>query len=274
MGPCCAFIKRMQICSLTAYRELLRLALSQGWTFCRYETDVRNLARALYLRHDVDYSLDSAVELARTNANLGVRGTFFLLLRSNLYNLLAPRNLKQARLLVDCGQDVGLHFAALDPPPQDPRDVLRLVQQELDLFRREIPQSRPIVAWHNPTAPWLQRFADLELPQLVNVYHRTWTKDICYQSDSNLRNRPEDFATLLRRSTLRRLHLLFHPINWTIGGNDMVEIFAGAWRQVIREREDEFQLNRVYQQTFPNGMPSEILEKFAHEWSAAARRAA
>lgn len=263
----------MRICSLATYRELLELALHEEWTFCRYTADLSSVPRALLLRHDVDYSLDLAVEMARVNASLGVRGTFFLLVRSNVYNLLAPRNLHQARTLLDLGQWIGLHFAALDPVPECAEQVVSLVQREMDLYRRELPQTEPVVAWHNPAQVWLDRYAELEIPDLVNVYRAPFTKAIVYRSDSNLRHTAADFEKLLRDGNLRQLHLLFHPLNWVVGGGDMVEILAGTWRQVIAEREEEFRLNRVYQDALPHGMPTSILEQFSRDWLVAARRA-
>ena len=94
---------------------------------------------------------------------------------------------------------------------------------------------------------------------------------MCYRSDSNFRNSVEDLEAVIKDPTNTRLHLLFHPLNWSVGGADMLKVLAGTWRQVVREREEEFRTNRVYQQTFPSGMPSEVLEPFIAAWLQSAR---
>lgn len=261
----------MSDCSLTAYEEIIKLALSEGWTFRSYNDSDSGLApRMLILRHDVDFSLDKAVELARVNERLGVRGTFFLLLRSNLYNLLAPRNLSRARELIDLRQNIGLHFAALDPIP-DAAEVVRQVKTEMELLKSELPQTEPVVAWHNPTAAWLEQCADLEIPGLINVYSQRFTKGLCYRSDSNLKHNVSVFENLLRDPSPVGLHLLFHPVIWSVGGRDMIEILGGCLQQVVREREDDFRLNRVYQAAMPDGMPQSVLDDFIRHWEKAAR---
>ena len=260
--------------SLASYRGLLELALAEGWTFRGFTDDIDVADRPLLLRHDVDFSVDLALEMATVNAEVGVSGTFFLLLRANLYNLLAPRNIDRVKAMVALGQCVGLHFAAFEPVPERESDVFAAVEREMDQLRHEIPELQPVVAWHSPTGPWLARYAEAKLPGMVNVYNAEFIKETCYRSDSNLRNSVEQFESVLRDPAVRRLHLLFHPLNWAAGGRDMMEILGGTWRQIIREREEEFQGNRAYAASFPQGMPAAIIEQFVTSLSAAAERKA
>lgn len=260
--------------SLASYRGLLELALAEGWNFRGFTDEFDGVERVLLLRHDVDFSVDLALEMAKVNAEVGVSGTFFLLLRANLYNLMAPRNIDRVKAMVALGQRVGLHFAAFEPVPERESEVFVAVEREMDQLRNEIPQLQPVVAWHSPTTPWLSRYAEAKLPGLVNVYNAAFIKDMCYRSDSNLRNSVEQFEAVLRDPAVRRLHLLFHPLNWAAGGRDMMEILGGTWRQIIREREEEFLGNRAYAAAFPQGMPAEVVEQFVVSLSAAAVRKA
>jgi hypothetical protein len=92
-----------------------------------------------------------------------------------------------------------------------------------------------------------------------------------YCSDSNLRNSCQDFHRILHAGH-PAMQLLFHPINWVVGGESMLEVFSCAWPYVLREREQEFLTNRVYQATFPRGMPQAMLTAFSQEWLQAARK--
>src|SRR5690348_8315965 len=70
--------------SLDAYRALIHFAQNKGYRISPFE--LNPLPQTIILRHDVDYSLRIALNLARVNAALGIRGTFFVLLRSQIYN--------------------------------------------------------------------------------------------------------------------------------------------------------------------------------------------
>ena len=255
--------------SLRAYRSLLRTACDAGWRVVRYPEDGPPRSGEILLRHDVDYSVQLALEMARANAELGVRGTFFLLLQSDLYNLMSPPNLRAARAIHEAGQTLGLHF----PMPKAGVDadlVIDLVLAELARMRDVLPVEQ-VFAWHNPTTDALSAFGELTAPGLINVYAPPFCVSTRYRSDSNLRNSPDDFSALLLGEDRSPLHLLFHPLNWVVGGRDMIEILRGAWAQVIREREHDFLTNCVYRDALPHGVPGHVIDRYAQDWEAAAR---
>ena len=61
-------------------------------------------------RHDVDISVHRALALARIEADLGVRATYFFTLHSSFYNLLEPAVAARARELLALGHWLGVHF--------------------------------------------------------------------------------------------------------------------------------------------------------------------
>jgi hypothetical protein len=256
--------------SLAAYERLLRLALEQGYRFAAFDEPPDAGAGTVLLRHDVDYSPTMAVAMAHVNAGVGVAGTFFLLLRGHVYNLLSPDALRQARCLLDLGQRVGVHVALPDRGLDDLAALEAFVIAEYRLLRDQLPGVSPVFSWHNPTAGILAQAGAWQPAGLVNAYHRRFLTDRVYLSDSNFRNSCADFERALRAGH-PALHLLFHPINWVAGGESMVEVFAGAWPHVVREREREFMTNRVYHELFPTGMPEAVLTAFADSWAQAAR---
>jgi hypothetical protein len=250
--------------TLDSFRSVLDEALSHGYRFGDFTEEPVPPHGVLYLRHDVDYSLSMAVALARVNAERGVRGTFLLLLRSQVYNLLSANSLQRARELMALGQTVGLHVPA--PPPEAAADAPldRLVRRDFDVVSQELPELAPVFAWHNPNREILQRSASLpSVGGLVNAYHERWTGAIAYRSDSNLRNRPDELISFIRNHERRSFQLLIHPLNWVGGGDDMKEIFAATWKQIVRDREEEVRINQWYASTFPRGMPAALLDSFA-----------
>ncbi len=260
--------------SKESYQSLLKLASEGGYQFSRFVDHEDTSSCCIFLRHDVDYSLDLAVELARVNASLNVSGTFFLLLRSQVYNLLSYRGLSRAREIQALNQRLAFHCALPPTIPDDDEDLARLVRSDFDLANRHIPDLEPVFSWHNPTFEVLSRSDDLHVPGLVNVYGERFTKKAKYISDSNMRYSVTEFEDILTREHHSGLHLLLHPLNWIAGGKNMNEVIAKTWQYVIREREGEFSLNHTYQRLFPQGMPADVLETFSREWLTAAMQKA
>lgn len=258
--------------SLESYRRLLDLALDRGWSF-RFFGDpaASHGGKCIYLRHDVDYSVQVAAELAQANHDAGVQGTFFLLLRGDVYNPLSPPNIARARTIASLGQNLGLHFALCAPPPRSATLLLAAIENDYRLLLGELPMLAPVFSWHNPTPEQIGAQRDLQPPGMLNAYGRPFTQQAKYASDSNLRLGFEDFANLLRQHD-GPLQLLFHPINWVLGSGDadMPTILCRTWERVIQERENDFRFNRVYQSCLPEGMPRDVIGQF----SAALHRAA
>ena len=71
--------------SLEHYRELLDAARTGGYRFEAFDHDP--LPGDLFLRHDVDLSLEAAVALAEVEADAGATATYFLMPESVFYNL-------------------------------------------------------------------------------------------------------------------------------------------------------------------------------------------
>lgn len=258
--------------SLGAYERLLETAIEQGYHFVPFTQEPRTKRKCLLLRHDVDYSLTMAVDLARVNARHGVRGTFCLLLRGQVYNLLSPWSLRLAHELSELGQWIGLHYTPADEHPTDLLELASALTADFAVLRANLPEASPVVSWHNPPADLLARTTLWSAPGLVNAYHQQFIREVPYLSDSNFRNSCADFERALRAGHAA-LHLLFHPLNWVAGGRSMIEVFSQTWTQVLREREQEFLTNRVYRQQLPHGMSPQVLQVFAESWLGAARAA-
>jgi hypothetical protein len=67
----------MSAWSLDDYRDLVSAALEGGYRFVGFAEEPTD--GVLYLRHDVDLSLDAALRMARVEAELAVTATYFLM---------------------------------------------------------------------------------------------------------------------------------------------------------------------------------------------------
>lgn len=203
--------------SLRHYRELLEAARAGGYRFGRFGEAPRE--GELYLRHDVDLSLEAALRLAELEAEAGATATYFLMTESVFYNLGSRAGREALERLRALGHGVGLHA----------------VYPEARLDGR----FDPLLAWHNPEPEYMT--APVE--GALNVMAAPWFSPATYRSDSNARWRSGCPHEELRAGAFPWLQLLTHPEIWVYEGETMPETMRSmldAWRarDLERLRED------------------------------------
>ena len=183
--------------SLGHYRELLAAAEAGGYRWATFDAQPR--PGDLYLRHDVDLSLDAALELARVEHELGVRATYFLMTESGFYNLESRVGRETLVQLRELGHAVGLHAVY-------PRAALD------DRFDA-------VLAWHNPDPEYVSE----PVAGSVNVMEPPFFTQGLYRSDSNRHWREGCPHDELAAGAFEWLQLLVHPEIWIYDGATMRE---------------------------------------------------
>jgi len=183
--------------SLAHYRELLRAAKSGGYRFAGFDRNPQ--AGDLILRHDVDLSLEGALAVAEAEAGEGAWSTWFLMTRSNFYNLASAVGEQAIARLRELGHRIGHHA----------------VYPQVDLDER----FDPVVAWHNPDPEFMQA----EIPGADNVMSARFFDPEHYRSDSNQHWRRGCPHTELAAGAFEWLQLLTHPEIWAFEGATMRE---------------------------------------------------
>jgi hypothetical protein len=180
---------------LDHYRELLEAARRGGYQFASFDHTPR--PGDLFLRHDVDLSLEAALEMAQLEYTLGVRATYFLMTESVFYNLLSQPGLRAQRQLRLWGHAVGLH--AVFP------------RLELD------GRFDKVVAWHNPDPEYMSE----PVVGAINVMQPPYFEPDHYRSDSNQHWRSGCPHEELGTGSFNWLQLLVHPEIWVYEGDTM-----------------------------------------------------
>jgi hypothetical protein len=192
---------------LDHYRELVAAAHEGGYQFVFFGDDPQ--PGDLFLRHDVDLSLEAAVELAELEASLGAAATYFLMTESVFYNLASPEGQRALERLRELGHAVGLH--AVWP------------RAKLD------GRFDDVVAWHNPEPEYMRE----PIEGAINVMEPRYSAS--YRSDSNQRWRQGCPHQELRSGAFEWLQLLVHPEIWVYPGRTMRETML-AMLEAERER--------------------------------------
>lgn len=162
----------------------------------------------MILRHDVDQSLSQTVKMAELEAEEGVRSTWFVLLRTDFYNVFSKAGTEALWHIRSLGHEIGLHFdEASYAPALGPDEVVQNIIKECGLLSALLETRVSTVSMHRPSKSTLE--ADFQIPGIVNSYGKTFFRDFKYLSDSRRRWR-EPVLDIIRSGEFDRLHILTH----------------------------------------------------------------
>lgn len=202
--------------SLESYERLLESLLEDGFTFTDFSTLERD---EIVLRHDVDLSPETALEMARIEADLGVQSTYCFLLTTPIYNLLEVDNANALHEIESLGHDVALHFNTHHYWSERPRtdQLTAQVLAELDVLGQLVDQDVDTVSFHRPPE-WV---LGVGFDGFENTYQPAFFDDTRYTSDSNQKWRGEPPFPDGRPD---HLQLLVHPGLWGTTERTLEEI--------------------------------------------------
>lgn len=212
-----------------AYENLLNLLMINGYAICGYQ-NFTNYSKCVILRHDVDCSLDMALNFAMIEHKHMVKSTYFVLLSSNFYNIASLKNLQLIDEIKRLGHEIGLHF---DEAGYDSRDVPTLIEKERLIMTDILGIDIKTVSMHRPSKETLE--ADYQLNNAVNSYSTTFFKDFKYLSDSR-RNWREPVLDIITGKAYDRLHILTHPFWYSENDTSASEIIIEFVNNANSER--------------------------------------
>lgn len=190
-----------------AYRSMVNNLIDTGYTISSY-ADWENSKKSVILRHDIDYDIYKALELARIEEQLGVKSTYFTLVTSDFYNVFSAKNEKMLREILACGHDIGLHFDELRYSDiVTPEDILTHIKEEASMLSHVVGKSVNTVSMHRPSKMMLE--SDLYIPGMINSYGHIFFNQFKYISDSRRRWR-ESVEEIITSGKYDRLHILTH----------------------------------------------------------------
>jgi hypothetical protein len=198
-----------------AYRRMLDAGIASGYRFAAFDDDVAELGpRVCLLRHDVDVDPGAARELAEIEHARGVRATYFVMLRSPLYNALGRANQTLFREIASLGHWIGLHYDLAFRPDDSP--IEDWIEREAEVLATMLGTDVRVVSFHQPMQSTVPA-SEVRVERLVSAFD---FPGFVYVSDANKGLREGSFIALFRDARIPRLHVCIHPIWWATDDPD------------------------------------------------------
>lgn len=225
--------------SFEDYREILRIVKGTGLQASYKEALERD--RFIIMRHDVEYSVERAYELAKVETSMDFVSTYFFQWTNNSYNILSRKNMDMVKDIHERGHQIGLHYALNGMT--DMEQIKKQIVKEVRILSEMFGFAVDIFSIHRPSKDVLRE--NIKLPGILNAYQDdffTFAENVTeetpvavkYMSDANhiWRYGYPDEKNILSHD---KVQILTHPFAWTKKGYDNFE----NYKTLITEKTTE-----------------------------------
>lgn len=188
------------------YSKLIKDLISKGFKFKQFLSPEDHYT--IYLRHDIDFSIKDALEIASLESDMGIRANYFFMITSNFYNCFSYENFNLIKRILNYGHSISLHF---DPSCYENQE--EGYQIEKAIFESKFNLNIKIISLHRPG-----KFLNSNNTKIGNCYHTyedKFFREMSYYSDSGGKDIRKIIKKLYPIKDSKPIHLLLHPIWWT-----------------------------------------------------------
>ncbi len=225
--------------SFDDYKEIIRIIKSTD----RYMDYHKALTsdKFILMRHDVEYSVERAYELAKVESSMDFTSTFFFQWTNNSYNILSRKNKDLIKDMHERGHTIGLHFALNGMT--DMEQIRKQIAKEMDILNSMFEFKMDTFSIHRPSKDVLRE--NIKLPGIINAYQDeffTFAENVTestpvsvkYLSDANhiWRYGYPDEKNILEND---KVQILTHPFAWCKQGYDNFD----NYKSLIKEKYAE-----------------------------------
>ena len=191
------------------YIDLIENFLKSGYSFKNFQ-NVNPNKQDVVVRHDVDFSVKRALEIAELERSIGIKSSYFFLTNSDFYNILEEECVFQISRIDKLGHEISIHFD-LGQGPLDKTSSAKRLRKEIALFEETFGKKVKIISFHRPATYGI----DDNLSKIVaNTYQDKFMKSLVYFSDSRGAWPHGCPTTHDAFRDQRAIQILTHPIWW------------------------------------------------------------
>lgn len=221
--------------SKEGYLNFIKFALDSGYqltTSFKANQVLEKTHLVGILRHDVDYSLLTALQLAKLESKNDIKATYYILPYNDFYNPLSPNGRSLVRQIAELGHEIGLHWYA--PHYQFDKGEMFL-KNDIELLSEIANQKVVSLSQHEPSIT-----GNFQLPKKYqeNDAYSVKFKDFVYVSDSSMTWRQYTPLDLINKKV--SFQFLSHPAHWIIGGKSRQEVYKGCFELQVDQLKKSY----------------------------------
>lgn len=204
-----------------------------GWTYSDYKKSLEQFRennysitsfeqfikmpnkKHLILRHDIDFNLNAAYNMAQIDHQLGIKSSFFLRVCANGYNLSASPSIKIINEMLNMGHELGLHVDTGMEKIWGCSTETSILKQ-FNIFEEAVGITPKGFSLHMPSVLGGINECDAIKEKLNLTYHayenRFTEGEFKYISDSMKMWREKPLNSFI--GNVNKIHLLIHPVWW------------------------------------------------------------
>jgi len=239
--------------------------LEKFFKFIKERYTVTNLgdwdgSNSIILRHDVDFDIKAAYDLAKLEKDNEIKSTFFLMVTSYTYNPLSVENRSMIASINEWGFEIGLHF---DPSIYGHINDAQLetkLNEETKVLSSVINDKIKSISIHNPSVhgkfPFFKGYR--------NAYDEKIFANGRYISDSRMKF-PTDIYQFVEKVKEHPIQILLHPMYYTPEGKNMPDIFYNFICKFVNQVDSNYRVNSTYRELMADDLLTHITKKTIEE---------
>jgi hypothetical protein len=192
----------------------------------RFDDVKSNTSKYCVIRHDVEFSVERAHQLAKVEMELGISSTYVFQICNNNYNPFSYKNKELIHDIYEMGHDIGthVHFGNFD---ENKQSVENYIIKQCQLLSSALDYPINKFSIHRPAKKYIE--TPIQISGYINmndIQYFTYTDQfdvynlpVLYLADSNHAWKYGD-PNLIDFSKISKMQLNCHPFSWSEKGFD------------------------------------------------------
>jgi hypothetical protein len=222
------------------YKECIKSAKKLGFSFYAIHDflDKKPESKFILMRHDVDLSLKSALNIAEIENSLGISSTYFI--RTNgIFDVFSGKNSAIIKKISELGHEIGIHYDSDIIAKRDfKKEILSIKTKMEKIIKKRIFGASLHKVKKSGIKEEINKlnFAEEYLDDLgleYDAYSDIFIRKMKYISDSARKWREGCMCSHIKKEN--KLCILTHPIWWSSATTSLVTIIEG----VVKENNNQ-----------------------------------
>ena len=202
--------------SKESYKNLLETIVAKGFVF---STDLNIITKELLLRHDIDFDLVLAHQMALIENSLGIKSLYLVMTQNPLYDVSSKESVEHIEKINSLGHEIGLHY---DPSVS----YIHNFSDQFCKLNSLLGFEAKFYSHHQPTLYGFSNIEDTGNRISLNAHFSNFE----YISDSCMQPRKDFFEVINGRN---KVHLLIHPEFWMLDSINLYD-FGSKLKKIKR----------------------------------------